>query len=198
MTYYYQGSPILAPYTIKSNEPIYSATTVSMKESRASQGVQRWEISFNVRTRDNAVDILFAGIDEMKNAATMIMPQFPEVANYAITGTIDVNAVSNISATSVTISKTLAAGTLKKGAFIKFDNHDKVYMVTEDVSLSGTGDTTLPIYPALRAAIDTTTDVKYGNNCLITYVRDVSNIQGITFSGGLIANPGTINLVESL
>ena len=43
MAYYYKGAKILAPLTIKSNEPIYDTDTISLAKQRASQGAQRWE-----------------------------------------------------------------------------------------------------------------------------------------------------------
>ena len=46
--YYYNGAQILAPFTITSNEPMFDMTTISLKTQRASQGAQRWELSFDI------------------------------------------------------------------------------------------------------------------------------------------------------
>jgi hypothetical protein len=52
--------------------------------------------------------------------------------------------------TSITLGGT-GTGTLKAGDYIKFANHDKVYMVVEDQSDISTG--TLTIEPPLRTAV---------------------------------------------
>ena len=51
-------------------------------------------------------------------------------------------------------------GALKAGDYIKFANHDKVYMVVEDQSDISTG--TLTIEPPLRSAVSAT-DIVYDN-----------------------------------
>ena len=54
-------------------------------------------------------------------------------------------------------------GTLKTGDLIKFSNHDKVYMLTEDVNLDGSTIDTLPIFPTLRTATTSSTTVQYNS-----------------------------------
>jgi hypothetical protein len=61
--------------------------------------------------------------------------------------------------TSITLGGT-GTGTLKAGDYIKFANHDKVYMVVEDQSDISTG--TLTIEPPLRSAISAQ-DITYDN-----------------------------------
>jgi hypothetical protein len=72
---------------------------------------------------------------------------------------------SNASATALPVTSTAAvgtttigvtpsgSGTLKAGDLIKFDNHDKVYTLTADVTLSSTIATTIDIFPALNTAL---------------------------------------------
>jgi hypothetical protein len=56
-----------------------------------------------------------------------------------------------------------ATGTLKTGDLIKFSNHDKVYMITEDVALDGSTIVSLPIFPTLRTATTSSTTVQYNS-----------------------------------
>jgi hypothetical protein len=80
MAYYFKGAQILAPYTIVSNQPIYETESVSLAKQRASQGVQRWEISFDtLATADNEADLLLGVIENLATADTMVMPQLPSV-----------------------------------------------------------------------------------------------------------------------
>ena len=67
------------------------------------------------------------------------------------------------SATSSNVPVSGGTGTLKTGDLIKFSNHDKVYMLTEDVNLDGSTIDTLPIFPSLRTATTSSTTVQYNN-----------------------------------
>jgi len=67
------------------------------------------------------------------------------------------------SATSSNVPVSGGTGTLKSGDLIKFSNHDKVYMLTEDVNLDGSTIDALPIFPTLRTATTSSTTVQYNN-----------------------------------
>jgi hypothetical protein len=71
-------------------------------------------------------------------------------------------------ATSITLGGT-GTGTLKAGDFIKFANHDKVYMVVADQSDISTG--TLTIEPPLTTAITTSTII-YDNVPFTVYLTN--------------------------
>jgi len=67
------------------------------------------------------------------------------------------------SATSSNVPVSGGTGTLKTGDLIKFSNHDKVYMLTDDVNLDGSTIDTLPIFPSLRTATTSSTTVQYNS-----------------------------------
>jgi hypothetical protein len=67
------------------------------------------------------------------------------------------------SSTVPIINDVVSSGTLKNGDLIKFSNHDKVYMLTEDVNLDGSTVVGLPIYPTLRTAVNASTTVVYND-----------------------------------
>jgi hypothetical protein len=206
--YYFNGSPIAAPLTIKSNEPTFDVDTISLAKQRSSQGSQRWELSFNVLTADNAMELFMSGINKtggtgFTEAASMIMPQ---IASNGVTvagsNGIVTNAFSSAHVSQVDIDMTSGTGTtntgtIKRGYFIKFGNHSKIYVVTEDCTLAGPAPT-LKFYPNLVNSVITATTVLIGDSVTLSYWRDISDIKGITFSDGILSSPGTINLVESV
>jgi len=200
--YYYNGAKIVAPFSIISNEPMFDMTTVSLKTQRASQGHQRWELSFNtmLSTEDAQIDNFIESFKDTENSDTMIMPQFKRVLDRfdASSNDVPVGQISNSGASSVFLNRTGVNGTLPKGSFIKFSSHDKVYVVTSDVDLYGTGNVQVNLYPNLREQVTTSATMKLGSDCLISYYRDIDNQTGITFTDGILSNTGTINLIEAV
>ncbi len=194
MTYYYNGAKILAPLSIASNEPVFDVDTVSLSKQRASQGAQRWEISFNTATSGaTEADMLVGVVTGINTADTMPMPQMPSVdlANTAGVSLV-ISVAASAAATAVTV---VSDGVISKGSFIKFSNHAKIYMVTADVAA---GTAPVSIYPALRSAVAITDTFKTGASATLTYYRDVSNLRGLTFTDGILSSTGTVNLVEGL
>ena len=203
MAYYYNGQKILAPVTFLSNEPVYFTESVSLKQDRTSQGNQRWELEFDTLDREGGVDLLLGLLDERKNVATMIMPNLKEVDDVlTLSGTISANAsaakgVNTLKATTSGGS----TGLIPKGVFIKFANHDKVYMVRTavDITTLGSGiEFDLDIYPELHAAVPISTAANVGSGCVLTYYRDVDSLSGITFDDGILMNSGRVRLIEAL
>jgi hypothetical protein len=192
--YYFNGAQILAPLSIISNEPVYDVDTVSLSKQRASQGAQRWEISFNtVTTSETEADMLVGMITGIATAQTMIMPQLPSVDSANTIGSnrnITANAVVGVS--SVTVDKN---GVLSKGTFIKFSNHGKIYMVTATV---GAGIGPVSIYPTLKTNVTTAHDMLTGAGALLGYYRDIDNSRGISFNDGVLSSTGIVSLVEAL
>lgn len=76
-----------------------------------------------------------------------------------------------------------------KGAFVTGSNN-KVYMVKSDAS--SVVDSNL--YPTPPSGLTYSTVA----NATIRYYRDISDLRGITFSDGILADPGTINIIEAL
>lgn len=200
-TYYYHGAQILAPLSIISNSPIYDADTVSLKKLRSSQGHQRWELSFEVVANDNAADLLLASIENLNNAASMIMPQIREVEDLnTLTGTLVVPTETSANSGTVTVTNTFAiTGILKKGTFVKFSNHGKVYILSQDLDMAGTSGTkTAHIFPKLQKTVAATSTLQYGSDCALTYFREVTNMQGINYSDGVLSNIGSVQLIEAI
>ena len=64
-----------------------------------------------------------------------------------------VSPLMSLAAGSKNIGVSGGSGTLKKGDLIKFSNHDKVYMITEDANLDGSTIDQLSFFPPLTTAL---------------------------------------------
>jgi hypothetical protein len=199
--YYYKNSQILAPFSVVSNEPMFDMTTVSLKTRRASQGHQRWELSFNIQPTDNNIEeTLLAGIDNL-NSETMIMPQFTSVLErFTATGTFQTTGTANAGATTINVANSASeSGIIPKGYFIKFSTHDKLYILTDDINFNSASSVlNLFIYPKLKVQLNSNTQILLGDDSLFSYYKDINNQTGITFTDGVLANPGTITLLEAI
>jgi len=209
-TYYYKGSPIVAPLTITSNQPVYVSDTVSLKQIRTAMNAQRWELSFTTITNDNAAELLLASCDGLANTSTMIMPQLKEICDAYTAdgdyGSTDGPAVFTDGAHSagtdtISISRLQGVGFVPKGSFIKFGNHTKVYLLKTDIDLDSmalSDVVDIEIYPTLRKAISNDTQVELGEEVLLTNFPSIDNQQGITYQDGVIASLGTTTIIEAL
>ena len=87
------------------------------------------------------------------------MPPVISSSKGTASGTVTVvNATSSapvlsLAAGSKNVGVSGGSGTLKKGDLIKFSNHDKVYMLTEDANLDGSTVDQLSFYPPLTTAL---------------------------------------------
>ena len=214
--YYYEGAQILAPFQILSNQPTYDSDTISLKKQRGEQGYQRWELSFNCLANDNMADLLVSSTQSAGSStpSTMIMPQLKEVTDLNTLAIPDsyVWPTTSATLTQPVVHTTVAAnaasvviynsnainGILKKGNFVKFSNHDKIYLVTADASFSPVGNVTLNLYPKLRSPVPSGSILQLGSSALLSYHRKIDNIQGIVFTDGILSNVGTVDLSEAL
>ena len=205
-TYQFEGQDIVAPFRVTSNEPAFSADTVSLKTRRVKQGPQRWELEFGVTMQDSRTFFADA-VSGFHDKLSMTMPQLnvrgKTIAVGTNTTTLKPSTGANAGATSLDLvsSGTGINGTINRGRFVQFSNHDKIYMVKEDFDYDDEDDgPLLKIYPALTTQVTTTTTLKYKDSDNITFkaYRDITNVNGITFTDGVLSEAGTINLIEAL
>ena len=197
--YYYKGAKIMAPLTITSNEPMYDVDTVSLKKQRASQNVQRWELTFNtIGESHTQVDMFLAAVAEIDSADTMVMPQLPSVdaAKTVSADAIPVLVAGLQNASSLTLNGSGLTGIIPKGTFFKFANHGKIYVTTSEANLNV--NPVINFYPALRADVGIGVNLMVGAGAVISYYTSIDNQTGITFTDGVLSNAGTITLVEAL
>ena len=98
-----------------------------------------------------------------KENFTIIPPEI-EDARGVETGTLAVNGSHTVGDTTIAIDGFAAdtANRLRKGDYIKFNGHTKVYMVIEDVT-SSSGAATVTIEPPLTTALSDDEAVAYDN-----------------------------------
>lgn len=205
-TYYFQGQPIAAPFTIESKKIILASETASFKSYRRVGEGQRWDLSFNIIT-DNPQDIFDSMLDDNITVSSMTMPQLT---------TVDA-LVSNITSYPTVLEQRLAGQTsialntlntgsydsntksIPKSSFIQFSGHDKIYSVRSEVAVGAS--VTMTIFPALQATVNPNETVYLTNTPLkpqYTYRRSADQISGITFSDGILVDPGGIRLEEDV
>jgi hypothetical protein len=129
---------------------------------------QRWqfELSSPPVLRSEAFEIM--GLLRNNRTTTFILPTVSNTSGTA-SGTITAQLSSsaspefNYTKGSTTVAVTGGSGTIKKGDFIKFSDHAKVYQVTSDVNLDGSSVDTISIFPGLFQDLTTGTTVVYNN-----------------------------------
>jgi len=196
--YFYEGAQILAPLSIISNEPMFDIDSVSLKKQRASQGAQRWELAFGVIGEpDTQVDLFLSAAVGIETATTMIMPQLNKVNDRSTLDSTSTTLFGSTVAGSsiVNVDASATTGLLPKGSFIKFSNHDKLYVVTADANFT-TGSTAVSIYPTLKTTVAAADFMRTDAECTLTYLRSIDSATGITFTDGVLSSIGTVELIE--
>ena len=178
----------------QSNTTSRVTTSVSGKTQRLKVSGQYWSFKLKSPYMSRAsvmADYSFLVQQDGQASAFTIVP--PEVASTrgTATGTITVLDDSTFTSASmaagsknVPVANAGNTGTLKKGDLIKFSNHNKVYMLTEDVNLDGSTINTLGIYPGLTTALTGTETVTY-NNVPITVYLEKDEVSYATQANGL-------------
>jgi hypothetical protein len=110
-------------------------------------------------------------------------PDDPAVEKGALT--VATSALSAVDSTTVSAD-------LPVGRFVRFDGHDKVYLV-----VSGNG-TTSEVYPRLRSGVASGETVYYGDNVTMTVLLDEPQEYSFTFSDGVLNDHTRIHLIEDV
>ena len=136
--------------------------SVSGKTQRIKTGAQFFSFKLKsprmTRAEVDADFSFIAAQDGQVESFTIVPPVISSTKGTA-SGTLTVvNATSSspvlsLAAGSKNVGISGGTGTLKKGDLIKFSNHDKVYMLTEDVDLDGSTVDQLSFYPPLTTAL---------------------------------------------
>jgi len=186
----------VAPTSIISNQPSFVQDTVSLKRQTNSRGVQRWEIKTNLEPSNSSADFLVHSITVGHNNIFNI--QVPQVFRLKESDKTTTSGIVSLftqgQLNSSTISITGNNGQISKGEFIKFGNHDKVYIVTE--TRNGNGN--LEIYPPLRMVTNAGTSIAYGSSVTMKVRFDTDTVLGITYTDGILSDPGAVTFIEAI
>ena len=148
----------------QSNNNSKITTSMSGRTQRIKTGAQYWSFKLQspaLSRADFFAQYSFVVQQEGQVGSFTIVPPVISSTRGTASGTVTVNAT--VAAGQSACNSTGGTGTLKKGDLIKFSNHDKVYMLTEDVNLDGSTVDTLNFYPALTTGITNTTTVTYSS-----------------------------------
>ena len=180
-----------APMTVRSNHPVFSSDTLSLKRHITRRSAQRWEISTNVEPSSTGANDLFVSLitKGYDTNVKVLMPQNYGVITKRILTNSIVSASGAANASSINISGN--PGTMPRGTFFVADNpnHTKVYMTTEDRVGAGP----VGVYPPLRLAIGE--NILIGNNVIGLFKYDLDTVSGMVYSDGILMDNGTIKLV---
>ena len=162
---------------LKSNTNSRLTESVSGKTQRVKSGAQYFSLKLKSpplsRSDFNAIYSFIIQQDGQVESFTITPPEISSTTG-TMTGTMTVSSVSSsnplmdVSAGSTAVGiveDSTASGTLKKGDLIKFSNHDKVYMVTEDFNLQNDSSVQpLQFHPPLTTSLSGgSTTVTYNN-----------------------------------
>ena len=150
---------------------ITSETTTRTTESlsgityRKSVGSQHWLMTVTSKSLDRAEQgELFAFLakqEGMLGSFTFVPPIYGSTSSDNATGTplVTQDYVAGLSS----VRANGGGGTLKSGDFIKFSNHNKVYMLTADVNQDLSSEDTFEFTPRLEHEVNNTTTIIYNN-----------------------------------
>lgn len=198
----YLGERIIAPVEILSNQPGFQSETIALRTQTVGVTAQRWELRFKVDHEDPAAHFT-QRIPNRFATKTMVMPQFYQRRGQptnALTGTVTVGTNTAAGQSTVPIRRTSGtAGLLSRGRFVKFSNHNKVYLITANVTLPNDGNVNLSIFPALTEAVTTSHQLMHlDNDVTITAYESIDNINGLVYTDGILTDNGPIHLIEAL
>jgi len=147
---------------IVSNTKTRTTETLTNQMFRQQIGGQFWTIKLatTALTREEmgALYSFLVKQNGMYDTFTLIPPIIQDSAGTS-SGTPTVTQTYNGGVSSVRANG--ASGTLKAGDYIKFSNHDKVYMLTADVNQDASSEDTFEFFPILTTAVDNTVTIQY-------------------------------------
>lgn len=159
----YPTTPVFQTVNLQSQSPTLVSESASGKLQARQIAGQRWSFTakYSPMTRSEFAPV-FGFIMQQRgrlNAFTVQIPIIEDSLSSAA-GTLAANGSASAGATSVTVDG--VTGALEIGDLVKFDNHDKVYMVVGTTETSG-NTTNITIEPPLRASVADDEEVIYNS-----------------------------------
>jgi hypothetical protein len=185
----------VTPMSVVSNQPVFVADSLSLKRQVISQGVQRWEIETNLEPSNNSADFLLHSVSNGYEKVFDI--QVPQVyKRYGNTDSAEIVSVSSNAAVGDDTISVVSNGTLSKGEFIRFTNHDKLYLLMSDLTTGGNSN--VKIFPKLRSSVPLNTVVVIGKSVVMKARYGLNTVLGISYIDGVLSDPGTVTFIEAL
>ena len=191
----------VAPLTVRSNVPVLISDTLSLKRHVRKTAAQRWEIDTNLEplgmdATQLGIHLITHGLHSLLDVIT---PQPLSVINrgLAVQGPQELTQASSLGGSVVHSSSLIPVG-----CFIKFSNHNKVYIVTANSAGA------LTVFPTLRYAVRapvTTNNVTvpgellfFEDDVVMLCYYDTGTVTGMSYTDGILMDVGTIKLIEAL
>jgi hypothetical protein len=171
--------------SLQSNLPTLITKSISGREERAQVASQYWSFSAGFSNLSEAERRQLLGFIMSKRGSyssfTIDLPSSYNDSTGSYTGTVTTTIAA---AGALSFTGTVASNNtliFKAGDLIKFAGHDKVYMITADVTSSGAGAITAPVFPAIKTTgnvvivthIDVPMTVRFANDAL-GFASDIS------------------------
>lgn len=188
-------SPALRNVKLKHNTPNIVTFAVSGRRQVKSSSAQffSFDCSYAPMKRSSALPII-AFLTRQQGQFETFQAQLPDYSS-TITGYSGasplVNGALDAGDTAVVFdSASTSTALVRAGDFVKFSGHNKVYMVTGDVTTSGSGTGTINITPALQQAVANNETVLVNNIPFTVFLEDdaqeynlgLADMVGIEFS----------------
>jgi hypothetical protein len=193
----YEGSSVIArftaPLSVASDVPVFVSDALSLKRNVVKRPAQRWRINCGLEPLTRGSQTLFRLLTEKGNHQTVqvLVPQNYGVSLERTSVSTGVTATGSAGATQVTIANN--SGLIPEGSFLKFANHNKIYMVRGNRSGNGA----MNIFPELRLAVSATS-ITYKNDVIGTFWIDTDTISGMQYSDGILMSIANISLLEDV
>ncbi|HAM6012147.1 TPA: hypothetical protein IB719_001086 [Escherichia coli] len=148
----------ITDFTLTSKQPFFKAQAISGKFQRRFTGIHYYEAQFTA-------NFMAEHISEVKEfvAKHMLGRPFSVPLSYYSKYTGDVRQMVTAAARTDRGGRKVRlsnfTGTLKAGTIIQFENHKKIYMITEDVKSGGE----MKLFPNLRQHVLAGEVIKYQN-----------------------------------
>jgi hypothetical protein len=205
----WDGTKVIAaftsPMTVRSNHPIFSSDTLSLKRLTYRRTAQRWEIDTKLSPLHTTANELFVNFVTKGHGEVVkaLMPQnVGAKANLTMTATMtaEATAASESSLWVQAVTSGNGGKLLPKGTFIQFatESHTKVYMLTQDTITSSLEHFKLHVYPQLRKAVVDGQGIRYKDDIIINMKYDTDTVIGMVYEDGILMDNGSIKLIEAV
>lgn len=165
-TYAYPTTPKFRSVDIAAKDPSIVSITQSGKKIVRKVGGHRWQLTLRYPplTQEDIAPVrgFISKLRGMYHDITVIPPNLATPQGTQ-TGDTTVAASYSTGASSIGVTGASSGATFKSGDVLKFNNHNKVYVLVADSTADASGNATLNIVPPLQTAISTSNTVKHSN-----------------------------------
>lgn len=197
----FQGLRYVTPLTINSRERFFRSETLSLKTQTVGNGAQRWDLVVTLETSNNqgnadgAALAIHRAVTGFTGRFDMEMPQ--HLGTDVDPGTTEVRTTVAHAVGASALSVGVQAGRtldIPAGRYISVGAQRKIYLVTDAVTVTDSGQT-LNVFPPLVDAASDDTIVNLSPDILVYYAED--GVEGVTYTDGILTQ-ATINVIEAL